>query len=364
MQTEGKDGEAIYLLRIAPDAYRTPFESTVRGWFYFSVAGAAADETLRFVIAPYGNQSPMVSAGWRPVVSSRPSKPGWQYLRQPCFMAQQAHPDKPDGPPCWALHFRHTVSACAPGETLYFAFSFPYDLATIHSRLDAVCQAWGDACASGGLKSPAADQDRRVPPLYVARTVLAVSLEGRPLPLLVLSNTRGVDWTGARMPGTALGQGCFPFAPVEGEGERLGHGKQDEDAPRPVTIPQPHSFLPTARKRSLLLSARVHPGETPGSFLLDGALDVLTRQPGLDPRADALRDAYVIYILPVLNPDGVERGHYRLDTRGVNLNRAYGDPTRQHAPGIHAVKVSCHSPLWSYDMPCLRACCQRSAISL
>ena len=38
----------------------------------------------------------------------------------------------------------------------------------------------------------------------------------------------------------------------------------------------------------------------------------------------------------MLNPDGVFRGHYRSDGRGVNLNRVWADPKPEHHPSIYA----------------------------
>lgn len=41
-----------------------------------------------------------------------------------------------------------------------------------------------------------------------------------------------------------------------------------------------------------------------------------------------LRKHFIFKIIPILNPDGVSRGFYRLDTLTQNLNRFYLDPTK------------------------------------
>mmetsp|Transcript_11065 Transcript_11065/g.18515 ORF Transcript_11065/g.18515 Transcript_11065/m.18515 type:complete len:164 (+) Transcript_11065:1546-2037(+) len=70
--------------------------------------------------------------------------------------------------------------------------------------------------------------------------------------------------------------------------------------------------------------------------MLDGALEKLIDFG--DPQTQALLDNYVFKIIPVLNPDGVARGQWRTDTKGVDLNRKYEEPSKWMQPTIHAAK--------------------------
>ena len=53
---------------------------------------------------------------------------------------------------------------------------------------------------------------------------------------------------------------------------------------------------------------RVHPGETPSSWMMRGVIQFLT---GSSDTARALRDRFVFKIVPMLNPDGVFLGNQR-----------------------------------------------------
>jgi murein tripeptide amidase MpaA len=61
------------------------------------------------------------------------------------------------------------------------------------------------------------------------------------------------------------------------------------------------------------LTARVHPGESPASFVLNGIINFILNE--ISEQARMIREKFVFKIIPILNPDGVYRGYYRHDTK-------------------------------------------------
>jgi hypothetical protein len=142
--------------------------------------------------------------------------------------------------------------------------------------------------------------------VYYHRELLTRSLEGRRIDLITLSGTNGM-----------LGRTEEPLRQT---------GLMPEGGSRA------RSF---GAKPVFMLTARVHPGETPASHVFDGFVNFLLREH--DPRARALRERFVFKLIPMINPDGVYRGHYRADTRGANLNRCYlACPFETH-PSVNAI---------------------------
>ena len=89
-------------------------------------------------------------------------------------------------------------------------------------------------------------------------------------------------------------------------------------------------------KPIIFITARVHPGETPGQHMMNGILKLLTDE--IDQNAILLRKNFIFKIIPMINVDGVSIGHHRLDTFGYNLNRCYLNPEYRSDPEIYAIK--------------------------
>lgn len=76
-----------------------------------------------------------------------------------------------------------------------------------------------------------------------------------------------------------------------------------------LTITEKTSSLNELQARKgILISARVHPGETVASWICKGIINFLTSD---CDNAIALRRAFVFKVIPMLNPDGVVNGNYR-----------------------------------------------------
>jgi cytosolic carboxypeptidase protein 2/3 len=90
-----------------------------------------------------------------------------------------------------------------------------------------------------------------------------------------------------------------------------------------------------AKRESVIITGRVHPGETVSSFIVEGILEFLISDSDV---AKQLRDTYVFKIVPMLNPDGVVLGNYRCSLSGQDLNRQWANATARLYPEIFYTK--------------------------
>ncbi|KAL9657279.1 hypothetical protein ABK040_011499 [Willaertia magna] len=90
-----------------------------------------------------------------------------------------------------------------------------------------------------------------------------------------------------------------------------------------------------SKKPIICITSRIHPGETPSSYVCHGVINFLISN---HPIAQRLRDNIRFYIVPMLNPDGVFEGNYRCCSMGYDLNRQWINPDEWCHPTIHAVR--------------------------
>ncbi|XP_063771004.1 cytosolic carboxypeptidase-like protein 5 isoform X4 [Pseudophryne corroboree] len=246
-----------------PDCAETEHENGNRSWFYFSVRGGAPGKLIRINIMNMNKQSKLYTQGMAPFVRTVPIRSRWERVRErPTFQMVENQ---------FILSFVHRFLECR-GATTYFAFCFPFSYEESQEMLAGLDGRFADCrLMSPGSCSPDT--------IYYHRELLCHSLERLRVDLLTITS-------------------CHEM--MEEREPRLDKLFPDRSNPRPYRF---------SRKRVFFLSSRVHPGETPSSFVFNGFLEFILRQD--DPRAAALRRMYVFKLIPMLNPDGVLRGHYR-----------------------------------------------------
>jgi len=305
-------------LTTAKDGEGTPYETPYTTWFHFSVSDVCEGDIIKMCIGNMNKQLRLYKQDYRPFCKVVPlegtkvdKEKGqymnvWRRIPSVCSIkvvgkgaqsqmqlrfsykfealgrstSSSKNTDVAEGKPC--------------GYKVFFSFCYPQGYTELQKRLEEC-----DCLYGGGEKG-----------FYYHRELLTTSLDGRRIDLLTITSNDGIR-DDCEMP--------FKFTPMEARGES---SKRFD--------------FRSSGKKIVFISSRVHPGETPAQHVFDGCLNFLLSN---DVRARQLRRQFVFKMVPMLNPDGVARGHYRCDSRGVNLNRFYDEPDPVQHPSIYAVKA-------------------------
>jgi murein tripeptide amidase MpaA len=103
-----------------------------------------------------------------------------------------------------------------------------------------------------------------------------------------------------------------------------------------LTITSKNNLENMSKRKGVFITARVHPGESVGSWMMKGVIDYLTDEN--NEEAETLRQNFVFKIIPMLNPDGVINGNYRCSLAGCDLNRRWKAPSKVLHPCIYYTK--------------------------
>jgi cytosolic carboxypeptidase protein 2/3 len=310
-------GDAEYDLFLRSDLHTAGHTQ----WFYFAVSNTHPMPLVR--LAEQGVQVPAVrvrfnivnltkpdslfNMGMRPVlyscVNAATKGAGWVRAGSDISYysnAFQRNNNAGEGVMCYytlsfAIEFQN------PRDTYLIAYSYPY---TMHDY----------RCHQGVIMSKRNSSD------VIRSSVLCTSLGGQDCPLLVITDFKeSKDIVG---PITVNDT----FREVEKRNTAAARAAMSaRGGPAPVTM-----------KPALFFSGRVHPGEPPASWMMKGMIDYLSSS---HPVAVKLRQLFVIYIVPVLNPDGVLYGNNRCSLAGVDLNRQWKAPTKNLYPTVFALKT-------------------------
>jgi len=268
------DAPLEYDLHIRPDT----LNERHRIWFFFTARCTRPATRALLHIVGYSKTKSLYREGMAPIVSSGSGwermPPGSAYLyRSP------RHGQK------YVLSFPFTFDS--PATTYSFAYCYPYTYSYLQRFLHTL--------------------DAKGLPCY-RRSLLTRTVQHRRLDLLTISSP-------------------VNLAIDEAHARELAKGGGDVGGSAAATAAPALVYL--------FVSARVHPGESPASFLMHGLLRFLLSD---DPAARAIREVAVLKVVPMLNPDGVFLGNYRCNSLGLDLNRMWSAPTPWGAPTIEAVR--------------------------
>jgi len=207
------------------------------------------------------------------------------------------------------LTFEYTFEY--PNDKVFFAYSEPYTFSQLSSFLQQF-----------NTEQQKLEKDKQ----FIKFETLCKSLSGIEIPLLTITNSINEE---------KICENSSP--PSEEIIQEIADDENNEWSPE-TRLEFKHEAIKkckSEKKKILLIAARIHPGETCGSHMLNGFMKFITSN---DPNAVELRSKLIIKVVPMMNVDGVIMGNYRGCLTGQDLNRKFADPDTRINPGICAVK--------------------------
>ncbi|CAH8565870.1 unnamed protein product [Schistosoma rodhaini] len=324
-------GPYEYELYLRPDLYTKKYTQ----WFYFRVQNTENNNSYRFTIVNFYKSTSLFSQGMRPLMYSEKMAKltgiGWRRVGSDINYYQTKYMESADN----KLQFKnkpqkddtsilpHTYSLTwkfkfpYPNDTVYFAACYPYTYTQLQEYLNKLT-------LNSSIKR------------ICHQTTLCYTLASNPVPLLTITEPDDYDEC----------NGNDSNSNDNNNVDQLMNKSQSGFQAQP-TDDNNNNNKPTEKKRCVVITARVHPGETQGSWMMKGLMDFLI---STDPDAKVLRSNFVFKLVPMLNPDGVIVGNYRCSLSGCDLNRKYTSSLKRFFPTIWHTKQMIINVMKQYEV--------------
>uniref|UniRef100_A0A4W3IYH9 tubulin-glutamate carboxypeptidase n=1 Tax=Callorhinchus milii TaxID=7868 RepID=A0A4W3IYH9_CALMI len=248
-------------------------------WFYFEVSGMKSGVSYRFNIINCEKTNSQFNYGMQPVMYSvheaMSGRPHWIRVGSDiCYYKNHYCCNEGAGQrgrKFYTLTF--TISFPHSKDVCYLAYHYPYTYSALMAHLH--------------LLEMSLDPSQ----VYFRHQTLCSTLSGNLCPVITIT-----------------------AAP------KSGHSKHH------------HQFQ---NRQYVVLTARVHPGESNASWVMKGTLEFLVSNTTV---AEKLRQLFIFKIVPMLNPDGVINGCQRCSLSGEDLNRHWSHPSPDLHPTIYHTK--------------------------
>ena len=288
--------DTYYELHIRPDLYTDRHCQ----WFYFRVQNMRPGVEYRFSLVNFGKPDSQYGSGMKPVMYSEKEASlngvGWQRVGHGMRYYKREQ-DRDESP-------REKLDKKGDDEeggkyVMSFLMSFPHGDDTAYL---AHCYPYRYSDMMLDLEKIMADPERAK---YIKKEGLCQTLAGNDVPILTITSSDPV--------------------------------------------------YDIRNKKFVIVTSRVHPGETPSSFIMKGILHYITGCKivtctgsvlivilyfiGNTDIAVALRKHYIFKIVPMINPDGVIVGNTRCNLAGADLNRQYKYTIKEAFPTVYHIKM-------------------------
>lgn len=120
----------------------------------------------------------------------------------------------------------------------------------------------------------------------------------------LMTSSTVADWSNVLLNNSFVSSGIIGKSPQNRPIQclRVGEGKTDS--------------------KIMLIIGRLHPPEVTGQFALQAFVESLCKE---SETAKKFRENYTVFVVPMMNPDGVDNGHWRHNSGGIDLNRDWLD---------------------------------------
>ncbi|XP_039988057.1 cytosolic carboxypeptidase 4 [Xiphias gladius] len=246
-------------------------------WFYFEVSNMVADVPYRFNVINCEKSNSQFNYGMQPVLYSvreaLEGRPHWVRTgTEICYFRNHFCPAQDRRRETfYTLTF--TITFKHNEDVCYLAYHYPYTYSALKSHLKVLEKSLDPA------------------KVFFRQQILCSTLAGNPCPVVTIT--------------------ACPASRAWKDMHQLRN--------RPCIV----------------LTGRVHPGESNASWVMKGTLEFLCSS---DLMAQSLREAFVFKIIPMLNPDGVINGMNRCDLNTEDLNRQWCKPDPVLSPTIYHTK--------------------------
>lgn len=281
-----------YVLTVKPDVNTCGTSQ----WFYFSVTNTVASSTVKFEIVNFTRKMKLYRAGMKIWVWSkkleRESKVKWHKGGVDIEYRANSHKrqaDESEDKSFYTLSFKYEFKH--DHDTVFFAYTCPY--------------TYSDICSLIAKKEDELEQAGEASMFTADRKSIV---------------KKGISYTRECFAQTICGIPVYEIT---------------------VTASSKKEVIPLKNRKCIVITSRVHAGETTGSWMLEGFWNFLFSTSaftlGGSSVSKLVLGLYVVKVFPCLNPDGVVVGNSRTGVEGADLNRVWQNAHPELYPVIFKV---------------------------